>query len=179
MESLEIKAYQCPICHTSYVGKLRADNCCKPKLCEDCGCELPKSHGYTVCDECRNKREEKRELERYNKATHYTFATAPKESIEYLYSEKYPFDDGYMLDVEDDRVGEFGIKYVYGTNRVSPSYDASDIVESMLEESYEDAMDHVNSDETAKLQEAIDTFIKNHGGCLDWFEVDYSVVIDL
>jgi hypothetical protein len=79
----------------------------------------------------------------------------------------------------DDIVNEYGIKYVYGTNRVSPSYDAQDIIDSMLEESYEDAVDRVSTFETAKLQEAIDEFIKNHNGSLDWFEVDYSVVIDM
>ena len=99
--------------------------------------------------------------------------------MSYLYNELYPYDDGYMSDVDDDRVRKYGIKYVYGTKRISPSYDAWDMVESMLEESYEDATDNVDNEELEKLQLAIDTFIKNHNGCLDHFEVDYNVVIDL
>ena len=63
--------------------------------------------------------------------------------------------------------------------RSSPSYDVWDAVESMLEESYEDASDNVNKSELEKLQLAIDTFIANHNGCLDHFEIDYNVVIDL
>ena len=179
MNSAEIIAYKCSNCGQAYLDKSFADKCCEPKLCEDCGVELPKNHYYTICDECRSKREEKRELDRYNKATKYTFESVPKESIEYLYNELYPYDDGYMSDIDDDRISKYGIKYVYGTKRVSPSYDAWDVVESMLEESYEDATDNVDNKELEKLQLAIDTFIKNHNGCLDHFEVDYNVVIDL
>lgn len=176
--SIEIKAYKCEKCGNAYLHNELADNCCKPKLCEDCGIEIPKTHCYVVCDECRSKREEKRELDRYNKATKYTFESAPKESIEYVYNEKYPHNEGYFDYDEGDDL-EYDIKYVYGTKRVSPSYDVWDVVESMLEESYEDASDNVDKNELEKLQSAFDTFIKNHNGCLDHFEVDYSVVIDL
>ena len=178
MNSKEIVAYKCSNCGQAYLNKSFADKCCEPKHCEDCGCELPKSHYYVVCDECREKREEKKELDRYNKATKYTFESAPKESIEYVYNEKYPHNEGYFDYDEGDDL-EYDIKYVYGTKRISPSYDAWDMVESMLEESYEDATDNVDNEELEKLQLAIDTFIKNHNGCLDHFEVDYNVVIDL
>ena len=178
MNSIEIKVYKCEKCGGGFTDKFHADNCCKNKLCEDCGVEIPKSHYYVVCDECRVKRKEKKELDRYNKATKYTFESAPKESIEYVYNEKYPHNEGYFDYDEGDDL-EYNIKYVYGTKRVSPSYDVWDAVESMLEESYEDANDNVNKSELEKLQLAFDTFIKNHNGCLDHFEVDYSVVIDL
>ena len=178
MNSKEIIAYKCSNCGQAYLDKSFADKCCKPKHCEDCGIEIPKDNYYIVCDECRSKREEKRELDRYNKATKYTFESAPKESIEYVYNEKYPHNEGYFDYDEGDDL-EYGIKYVYGTKRVSPSYDAWDVVESMLEESYEDATDNVDKNELEKLQLAINTFIKNHNGCLDHFEVDYNVVIDL
>jgi uncharacterized Zn finger protein (UPF0148 family) len=166
------------VCGSGFTDKLMADNCCKPKLCDDCGCELPKNHYYVVCNECRAKRESIKELDRYNKATKYTFKSVPKESIEYVYNEKYPCNEGYFNYDDEDEL-EYDIKYVYGTKRISPTYDAWDIVESMLEESYEDADDQVENKELEKLQQAIDTFIKNHNGCLDHFEVDYSVVIDL
>ena len=178
MNSKEIKAYQCEKCGSSYIDKNVADNCCQPKLCEDCGCEIPKNHYYIVCAECRTKREEKKELDKYNKATKYTFESAPKDSIEYVYSKLFPYNEGYF-DPEEETVGTLPIKYVYGTKRISPSYDVWDAVESMLEESYEDASDNVNKSELEKLQLAFDTFIKNHNGCLDHFEVDYSVAIDL
>ena len=178
MNSKEITAYKCSDCGQAYLDKSVADNCCQPKLCEDCGCEIPKNHYYIVCDECRTKREEKKELDRYNKATKYTFESAPKDSIEYVYSELFPYNEGYF-DPEEETVGTLPIKYVYGTKRVSPFYDAQDMIESMLEESYEDAMSNVSDEEMDRLQFAIDTFIKNHDGCLDHFEVDYHTVIDL
>jgi len=178
MNSVDIKAYKCSMCGTHYVSQVYADKCCKPKHCEDCNCELPKNHYYILCDKCRLKLEESVELNRYNKANKYTFESVPKEYIEYVFSEKYPHNEGYF-DFEDGYDLEYDIKYVYGTRRVSPSYDAWNIIESMLEDSYEDASDNVDKLEIEKLQIAIDTFVKNHGGCLDHFEVDYKVVIDL
>lgn len=179
MNSKEITAYKCSDCGQSYLDKSVADKCCQPKLCEDCGCEIPKKYPYIVCDKCRKEREARQELERYTKATKYTFESAPKESIEMIYSESYPYNEGFMYDIEDEDIEKYEIKYVYGTKRVSPYYDAWDMVESMLEESYEDADDSVDKEEVEKLQLAIDTFINNHNGCLDHFEADYSVVIDL
>ena len=179
MNSKEIKAYKCSNCGQAYLEKSFADNCCKPKLCEDCGIEIPRSHPYVVCDKCRHEREAKQELERYNKATKYTFESVPKESIEMLYSELYPYNEGFMIDIDEDDVEQYGIKYVYGTTLVSPSYDVQNIIDSMLEESYEDAEYYVDEEEANKLQLAIDTFIINHNGCLDHFEIDYNVVIDL
>ena len=82
-----------------------------------------------------------------------------------------------MYDADD--VEEYGITYVYGTKQISPFYDAQDMIESMLEDSFEDASDRVSDEERDKLQLAIDTFINNHNGSLDHFEVDYSIVIDL
>jgi len=179
MNSKEITAYKCSECGMYFLRKTDADKCCSnsTKLCEDCGCEIPKNHYYVVCDECRTKRESKKELERYNKSTKYTFENVPKESIGHMFNELYPFNDGYMYDTDD--VEEYGITYVYGTKRVSPSYDVSDMIESMLEDSFEDANEQADSIERDKLQLAIDTFINNHHGSLDHFEVDYSVVIDL
>ena len=178
MNSKEITAYKCSECGKSYLDKSVADKCCQPKLCEDCGCELPRKYPYIVCDKCRKKREARQELERYTKVTKYTFESAPKESIEYVYNEKYPHNEGYF-EYDDGDDLEHNIKYVYGTTRVSPFYDAQDMIESMLEESYEDAISNVSDEEMDRLQFAIRTFIKNHNGCLDHFEVDYHTVIDL
>ena len=182
MNSKEIKAWTCSCCGISYKTKVLAEACCieKPaKTCDVCGKPMEKTDYYTVCSDCRAEKKRIKEVERYNKATHYTFETVPKDSIEYMFSELYLYNEGYMSDFEDYMEDEYGIKYVYGTKRISPSYDAQDIIDSMLEESYEDAVDRINEDETVKLQRAIDTFVKNHSGVLDWFEVDYSVVIDL
>lgn len=182
MNSKEVKAWTCSCCGKSYLNKMATDECCveKPaKACDVCGKPMDKTDYYTVCSDCRAEKERLKELDRYNKATHYTFENAPKESIEYMFSELYPYNEGYMSDVEDYMVEEYGIKYIYGTKRISPSYDAQDVVDSMLEESYEGIEDQVEQSEVDKLQEAIETFIKNHGGQLDHFEVDYSIVIDL
>lgn len=182
MNSKEVKAWTCSCCGKSYLSKSVADECCleKPaKTCDVCDKPMDKTDYYTVCSDCRTEKERIKELERYNKATHYTFETVPSESIEYMFSELYPYNEGYMSDFEDYMEEEYGIKYVYGTKRISPSYDTQDVINSMLEESYEDAVDRVDGDETEKLQKAIDNFVANHKGSLDWFEADYSIVIEL
>lgn len=179
MNSKEIVAYKCSNCGKAYLEKSFADECCEPKLCEDCGVEIPRSHPYIVCDKCRNEREAKQELERYNKATKYTFESVPKESIEMLYSELYPYNEGFMTDIDEDDVEQYGIKYVYGTKRIIPSLDAQYVVESMLEESFDDATEYVNEEELNKLQLAMNMFIVNHNGALDSYDIDYGVVIDL
>lgn len=179
MNSIEIKAYKCDVCGSGFTDKSFAEKCCQPKHCEDCGVEISRSHPYIVCDKCRHEREAKQELERYNKATKYTFESVPKESIEMIYSELYPYNEGFMTDIDEEDVEQYGIKYVYGTKRIIPSLDAQYVVESMLEESFDDATEYVNEEELNKLQLAFNTFIKNHNGCLDHFEVDYTVVIDL
>ena len=179
MNSTEIKAYKCDVCGSGFTNKIYADNCCKPKHCEDCGVELPKNYGYVVCEKCRNKREDIKELERYNKATKYTFESVPKESIEMIYSELYTYNEGFMTDIDEDDVEQYGIKYVYGTKRIIPSLDAQYVVESMLEESFDDATEYVNEEELNKLQLAMNMFIVNHNGALDSYEIDYGVVIDL
>lgn len=182
MKSKEVKAWTCSCCGKTYLNKSIAEGCCveKPvRACEVCSKPLDKTDFHTLCSECRNEKARIKELERYNKATHYTFETAPKESIEYMFSELYPHNEGFMSDLEDCIEEDYGIKYVYGTHRVSPSYDAQDVINSMLEESYEGVEDHVEQKELNKLQEAIDMFVKNHGGSLDHFTVDYNIVIDL
>lgn len=181
MNSKEVKAWTCSCCGKSYLYKSYAEECCiehPAKTCDVCGKPMDKTDYYTVCSNCRAEKERLKELDRYNKATHYTFETVPKDSIEYMFSESYPYNEGFMDDIEENEE-EFKIKYVYGTKRVSPSYDAQDIIDSMLEDSCEEAIDRVDDKETVKLQEAIDSFVKNHGGSLDWFEVNYGVVIDL
>lgn len=178
MNSIEIKTYKCENCGSNFSTKESANNCCQPRNCKDCGVELSKTWYYTVCSGCKLKHEAIKELDRYNKAIKYTCESAPKESIEYVFSELYPYNEGYFY-ADDFDIAEHNIKYVYGTKRVSPSFDAQDMIESMLEESFEDANDRVSDEERDKLQLAIDTFVKNHNGCLDHFEVDYSVVIDL
>ncbi|MER2060516.1 MAG: hypothetical protein ABTA16_16970 [Niallia sp.] len=182
MNSKVVAIWSCSCCGKYYTSKGVADDCCieKPtKACDVCGKSMDNKDYYTTCSDCRAEKERIKELERYNKATHYTFDTAPKESIEFMYSKLYPYNDGYMSEFEDYMKDKYGIKYVYGTVRVSPYYDAQDVVNSMLEESYEGVEDHVEQEEINKLQQAIDNFVENHTGSLDHFEVDYGVVIDI
>lgn len=56
MNPLQKVAYVCSKCGAWYSDELAATRCCSTKTCEDCGCELPPKHYYTVCDYCREQR---------------------------------------------------------------------------------------------------------------------------
>lgn len=182
MNSREIKVWQCSCCNKAYSSKRVAEECCveKPaKACRLCGAPLDALSVYEHCPTCRSKLKAEKELDRYNKATHYTLENAPKDSVEYLYSYLYPSNEGFISDIDYEELAEYGIKYVYGTKRIVPSYSAHRVVEGLLEGSYEGADEHVINEEVSKLQEAINLFVSNHNGALDSYHADYSIVIDL
>ena len=151
-------------------------------ICPDCGKELGRNT-YCNSKECRDKRETENQLRIYEKATKYTLSSVPKESIEYFYSDLYGYDEGYFSDIDslEDYCKENNIeipKFVFGTKQKQLNIDAYDIVESALEEWYEDAIDRVDDKSLGKLQSDLDDFCKN-SGVYTCYEVDYSVCVEL
>lgn len=162
---------RCPVCDNGIIH-----------ICPKCGKETGKS---TWCNDefCRIKRDKESELKLYEKATKYTLNSAPKESIEYFYSEHFGYDDGYFIDIDslEDYCHENHIeipKFVWGTREKTLSMDAESIVSNELEEWYEDAFDRVDNSELSKLQIAMDDFCKSCG-VGSYYEVDYKVCIEL
>ena len=171
----------CKNCNNGIVPKCKY--CGEPML-------LNKPNGYTYkcsnpnCDydkleaiEYKNKQDEN-ELNRFNKAIQYTFDNVPKDSIEFMYSDSYGYNEGFFNEIEEleDYCYDEDIampKYVWCTKPIRFSLDGWDLVERALEDSYEDASDNVDGDELKELQNACDKFCKNHKGFLDSYDIDY------
>lgn len=195
----------CPICQG--IGYVLADekylnqchNCygrgVVPK-CKYCGEPMiKKRHCYPFeCDneDCIEKekleREEKikqDEINRYNKATKYTFETCPKEYIGMLYSEEYGYNEGYFTDIDEleDYCDSEDIeipKYVYGTYKQEFSLgDASDLINDKLEESFEDSYTYIVDDDIKELQKAFDKFDSEYKDALATYYQNRNVVIEL
>jgi len=64
-----LNVWHCGTCRVVWSDLGMAEQCCD-RHCEDCKTILPptKKHCWTVCDPCRGKREENREVDRFGKA---------------------------------------------------------------------------------------------------------------
>lgn len=179
MNAIEIVAYKCSKCGTAYQSREYAKKCCMPKICEDCGCEIPHNSYYIVCDSCRSKREAAKEKERFNKAKQYTFKDAPESSYQCMYSEVYGENEGYFFDLDEleEYCQENDIampEYVWGTKLTRISMDADSIIESACEKLHEDAEDQI--DDREELQEMLNKWCEKQSGT-DTYYVDYNVAI--
>jgi hypothetical protein len=124
------------------------------------------------------------EKNRYNKAIHYTINNVPKESSEMFYSDEYSYNEGFFDDIDElidcckDNDAEIP-NYIWCTKRILFQLDATDFIDNALEDSYEDAYEHVDKKELDKLQIACDEFVKAHHGFLDTYDIDYSKCVEL
>lgn len=112
----------------------------------------------------------------------YTLDNIPKD-IEMFYCDDYGYNNGYFSEIEEledyckDEMIEVP-KYIYGTTSEELRMDASDIVDVLLEEWYEDAMENVDDKALEQFQKACDKFCKECGvgAC---YMVDYNTKIYL
>lgn len=157
-------------------------------VCEYCG--KPLKYPYTSRCDCeeyelneeikRNKRHEEYESNLFNKAkVKTTISEANKSQVEMLYSDVYPYNEGYFTDIEeleewcDDNEVEMP-KYVWGTYKTKISIDGESVVESVCDELHEDAFSNVtNLDE---LQEFLDKWCDKQTGT-NTYNVDYDYVV--
>ena len=126
MNSAEIIAYKCSNCGQTYLDKSFSDKCCEPKLCEDCGVELPPKWYRTVCDSCQSKRE-------FNRGIVLTM----EEFLKSEYKDNMVYYDGrYYVDI-DDCVESIldceidDVKYVNATDKYLHELDADNLIEEL------------------------------------------------
>ena len=148
-------------CNMCYFGKL--------KICQHCG--KPLDRGYLRCD-CKKARyiENKERLEKERQILERAIE-ASIDDFGMLYSEHYPYNEGYFVDWDDffescDEElikSECRPKYVWGTSRIDMTMDAYSIVENACEDLCEDAMDNIDSKSIAELQTYLNDWISKHG----------------
>ena len=166
----------CPFCFNGVVHR-----------CEFCGKIITKGRLKCDCDKQKEIDEQesiKKEKELFDKAP-----IAPKEVEEscfYLYSDYYPYNNGYFSDWDDffdawqDNHFEEDDKpeFVWITKEEPMKIDAWDIVNSAAEEMYEDAIENISHEEIVKLQKYLDEWCSNCGVGDTYFEShEYKVRI--
>ena len=158
-----------------------ADRCCKPKICEDCSKEISRKTYYTVCDYCLEKREQKRELDRYEKAVKCSYTDCPEDKRIMIYSGSYGYNEGYFTDIDEliDYCESEDIPvpdYCWSTTQIDMSMDADSLIESACEELYEDAEDHISDEDRKELQAFLDKWCEKQS-CISAYSVDYKYAI--
>jgi DNA-directed RNA polymerase subunit RPC12/RpoP len=162
--------YMAPADRAHKAAREMAENCCKPKACEDCGAELAHNYYMTVCRSCSERRQVRR-------------ATAIPDYYGWIQQDgpHGPYGDGYWPDLdeylqacEDSEVEPE--PYVWCCTATRFKLDAGQILEAALEEHYEDAYEDVIDGE--ELEEFIKRW--NAKQTLVTYYVDHTrlVVID-
>ena len=166
---------------------------CNDGLVDVCKyCRKPLKYSYSTrcdCEEYKsneqieiNKKHEESEANLFKKAkVKITMSEADKSKIEMMYSDIYPYNEGYFVDIEqleeycEDNDIEMP-KYVYGTYKTSLSIDAYDMVSSQCENNdlHEDAFSKVTN--LNELQTFLDKWCNKQTGT-DTYYIDTNYII--
>jgi len=145
-------------------------------LCPDC--KQPK-RGVCIDSECRNRRDIAEEQKHLEVAVRVKYEDVPCESKIMMYSNIYPYNEGYFSDIEElvDYCldNEISIpSYVWSTQETKLSMDARSIIENACDELHENAMDNIEGEE--ELQKFLDAWCAKQSGT-DSYTVDYKYAI--
>lgn len=171
----EVKAYHCDKCDGYY---LKEKHYCRgERKCEDCGITLDTKWYYTICKDCKEKREENKLKEKFERATKMTLEEYEKIFAGYPYfhdEENCSFDADYLFEIVSDN-SETSPTFFWGAEQVEISLSYDDIAEILLEHdnSYED----YGIDDEAK--DFIYNFVKEYNEKFTDYNyfINYDIVI--
>lgn len=160
-----------------------ADRCCKPKICEDCGKEIPEKSYFRICDECRGKREQKKENDRYDKAIKCFYEECPDGERIMIYSDSYGYNEGYFTDIDEliDYCESKDIPvpdYCWSTMQIDMSMDADGLIEDACQNLYDGAEDHISNEDRKELQDFLDKWCQKQSNT-STYSVDYKYAIKI
>lgn len=152
----------CPNCYNGVV-----------RFCPDCGKQIPRYRTLCDCDavvQRRQQEENRKEKERLEKAEKHE-PNALGSLFTMAQSDFYSHNEGYFSCWEDffdswnEDCEEFTEKplYVWGTEEVEMSFDASSIVSNACEDMYEDAYDDIGADAVAEMQRYLNEWKEKYG----------------
>lgn len=166
----------CPNCYNGVV-----------RFCPDCGKQIPRYRTLCDCDavvQRRQQEENRKEKERLEKAEKHE-PNALGSLFTMAQSDFYSHNEGYFSCWEDffdswneDRE-EFTEKplYVWGTEEVEMSFDASSIVSNACEDMYEDAYDDIGADAVAEMQRYLNEWKEKYGRTSYLLTTKYAIRI--
>jgi len=154
-------------------------------------CDKILNRGTSQCD-CevskQNRIQEKydKDLEIWNKAKKITYEQALIDNI-MIYIDNY---DKYIMTDEikeylDDKESDFGegksidrtMLWIYGTQTIDLSMDASNIIEDACSDLHEDAMDNISNEDQAELQTLLDKWCEDNKQGTTTYYADFNVGI--
>jgi len=161
--------YHCEKCRIVHREKQLADECCLPRICE-CGAECPQY--YTVCDDCRRKKDIARERARFDAAEKLTAWSGP---VCEPHGDRYARNIDELLDLlDEDETPE----YVWTcSERPVCHLDYDSIIEGATSDAYED-FDPGSLDGEAELMKALEVFNAANKENVVW-EPDYKKALVL
>lgn len=173
--------YYCGECRIVSKHLETAEQCCAPRKCGRCGCELPKGQFYLSCDECRRIKQTEDEAAKFAGAEKLTKWDGP------VYLEGAGSNEGYFNDLgefydwlatrEDDEEGPHEpVRYVWACHKTSfIRYDVGSITENL--EGWEEWDGHTKGEE--ELQAALDAWAEKNKDAVtystDW---NRAVLVD-
>lgn len=172
--------YACGKCHQFWGGEQKlADECCGQRICE-CGTTITEKH-FTVCAECRAKREVEREAALFEKATKVTLAEYEHEVVYWEGSGSGDMGDGFWsIDALLEHCEQEEIElpeYVWGCTPKQMMLDGTDIVSRELEDAYENAFDDVSEEHLRQLNDFLTEWCKKEN-IVSW-DTDMGVAVML
>lgn len=155
----EEKAFACGECGSVYSSKESALYCHQIQICDDCGQETSK--GWVRCSPCRDKKmwAEAEEIQAWDGPV---FDDSREKWFE-SYDEAIEYFEDLAAD-PDENIPEF---LQPCTQEPFRGLDLDSAIESMCEEMFEDAHDHL--DGIDELQKAVDEFNKKNERLKSWW----------
>lgn len=166
----------CPNCYNGIIHR-----------CELCGDVIRR--GFLKHDCQAQLDANRREFEKKREQALIDAPLAPPEVLEkshFFYSDDFGYNDGYFYDWFEffdywrenrDNNRDERPKYVWATEPVDMSIDASDIISNATEDLYEDARDDISDSAIKELQNFLDNWCKSCGVRTTYYESKYKVRI--
>lgn len=146
-------------------------------VCSKCG----KIGRYNTCysEQCIHEREIERNAKKFEKATKSTYDKVPSHRKEMMYSEVYPYDEGYFSDLDElyEACEDNDIEipeYVWSTVSNDITLNAVEIVENACCYLHEQAIHRITGIE--ELQEFLDKWCAKQKGTKSYI-VNYEYAI--
>jgi len=169
--------WYCDECGTLWPNKESGDRCCD-RRCEDCKDPLPsiKKYCWSVCNPCREAREDERELGRFTKAEkihHQDWAGWVYYNDHYYSSTEDLFDSLFHYD--DEETGRPDYVWACKTNKFVDQDFLGRVLSDIQDEAYED-FETDDLDGVPELKAALEAFVNiNHTKVA--YAVDYTKAI--